>query len=185
MKPLFFSLLFSFFFSVSPAQNPQTAKEILANAFSQASKEHKKVFVKFSASWCGWCKKMDASMQDPAVKTYFDDNFVTVHLVVDESKDKLNLETPGADEIRLQYNGDNKQGIPFWLILDDKGTLLADSYMRTKGQLPTEKGENTGCPASNEEVSYFLGILMRTTSLSKEALSIIGERFRENQIKKQ
>ena len=185
MKLLFTSLLFCMAFSFGYAQNSQSAKEIMNNAFAQAKKEHKNIFVKFSASWCGWCKKMDASMEDPACKKSFNDNFVIVHLVVDESKDNKILETPGANEVRIQYNGDKKQGIPFWFILDDKGNLLADCYMRTKGQLATEKGDNVGCPASNEEVAYFLDVLMKTTTMSKAELNIIGERFRENQVKKQ
>jgi len=131
MKSLFSSLLFCLAFSFGYAQNPLSAKEIMNNAFAQAKKEHKNVFVKFSASWCGWCKKMDASMQDPACKKSFEDNFVIVHLVVDESKDKKNLENPGADDVRIQYNGDNKQGIPFWFILDDKGNLKDNSFVTT------------------------------------------------------
>lgn len=181
MKSLFFTAFLSVIISTTFAQNAEPAKTIMEKAFAQAKKEHKNVFVKFSASWCGWCKKMDASMQDPATQKYFEDNFVIVHLVVDESKENKHLENPGADDIRIQYNGDKQQGIPFWLILNDKGDLLADSYLRTKGQLPSEKGENVGCPASTQEVAYFIEVLMKTSSLTKSELSIISERFRENE----
>ncbi|MBL0254406.1 MAG: hypothetical protein IPQ27_05310 [Chitinophagaceae bacterium] len=57
--------------------------------------------------------------------------------------------------------------------------------MRTKRPAGYRKGENVGCPASNEEVAYFLDVLMKTTTMSKAELNIIGERFRENQVKKQ
>lgn len=181
MKQLFFSLTLVLAFSATKAQQPvQSAKEILSEAYAMAANENKKVFVMFHASWCGWCHKMDNSMNDESCKKYFDDNFVIRHLVVNESSDKKHLENPGAEELKTQYNGEG-QGIPFWLIFDKDGKLLADSKIRKKGEGP-EAGENSGCPASEEEVDFFINILKRTTSLNKEELETIGERFRKNEL---
>ncbi len=156
-----------------------SADEIMKQAYQVAAKENKNVFLMFHASWCGWCHKMDKSMNDPACKKFFDDNFVICHLVVDESKDKKQLENPGADEMRKKYNGDG-QGIPFWLIFDKNGNLLADSKARAAGEGP-EQGENTGCPATEKEVEYFISVLDKTSKLSKDQSSVIRKRFRENE----
>src|SRR5580698_7597634 len=104
-----------------------SADEIMKEAFQTANKENKKVFIIFHASWCGWCHKMDSSMNDKSCKKFFDDNFVIRHLDVDEFKeDKKVLENPGAIELRAKYHGDSC-GIPFWLIFDKGGKLLTDS----------------------------------------------------------
>lgn len=118
-------------------------------------------------------------MNDPACKKFFDDNYVIKHLVVDEAKDKKDLENPGANEFRLKYNGDGL-GIPFWLLFDKDGKLLSDSKMRKEGDGP-EKGDNIGCPASETEVAAFIEILKKTTSINKDQEDIIRKRFRENE----
>ena len=69
-------------------------------------------------------------MKDPACKKFFEDNFVIVQLILDETSGKENLENPGADEYRTRYNGDKNQGIPFWFILNSNGKLLGDCYIR-------------------------------------------------------
>ncbi|MBM3416530.1 MAG: DUF255 domain-containing protein [Bacteroidetes bacterium] len=157
------------------AQARPLATEILQDACRQASKENKKVFVMFTASWCGWCHRMDKSMQDEDIKKYFDDNFLIRHFVVDEFGDKKNLETTGAASLRTKYGGDG-QGIPFWLIFDKDGNLIADS-MR-----PDDLGNkmNTGCPADEREVNYFITVLKKTTGLSNDQLEKISKRFRKN-----
>jgi len=165
--------------SMEAQQPAPPASDILNKAYAQAAKENKKVFVIFHASWCVWCHRMDTSMNDPVCKKFFDDNFVIRHLVVDEAKDKKHLENPGANELRNKFNGAD-QGIPFWLLFDKDGKFLYDSRMRKEGDGP-EKGDNTGCPATEKEVDYFTGVLRKTTSLNAEQLEIIRKRFRENE----
>ncbi len=173
-----FILLFSITAKAQPA--PLSADEILKEAYRSAAKEDKNVFIMFHASWCVWCHRMDRSMNDEACKKFFDDNFVIRHLVVDESADKKNLENPGADELRKKYYGDG-QGIPFWLVFDKDGKLLADSKMRDEGAGP-ETGNNTGCPASEKEVAYFISVLQKNTRLNSDQLEIIRKRFRQNEL---
>lgn len=163
----------------SNAQSPASANNILKEACQQAAKENKNVFVIFHASWCGWCHKMDTSMNDPVCKAFFDNNYVVRHLVVDESKDKLALENPGANEMKIKYNGDG-QGIPFWLVFDKDGKLLFDSKMRATGE-GQDKGDNIGCPASEKEVVAFIDILQKTSPLNAGQLEIIRKRFRKNE----
>lgn len=192
MKKIFF--LGAFFFSFSTAMmsqiaqpvvvsetsqpNPLSADAILKEACQQAARENKNVFVMFHAFWCGWCHKMDNSMNDESCNKFFGNNYVITHLVVEETKDKKNLETPGAAELKVKYNGDG-QGLPFWLVLDKDGKLLADSKIRKEGE-GADKGSNAGCPASEEEVAFFVSVLQKTSSLDRAQLEIIRKRFREN-----
>ncbi len=43
-------------------------KQCLKESMQQAAAENKNVFIIFHASWCGWCHKMDTSMNDQSVK---------------------------------------------------------------------------------------------------------------------
>jgi hypothetical protein len=104
---------------------------------------------------------------------------VTVFLDVDETDDKKSLENPGADALRNKYFGKD-QGIPFWLIFDKDGKLLADSKIRKEGEGPAQ-GSNVGCPAAEDEVNYFIGVLKKTTPLTEYQLDLIQKRFRQNE----
>ena len=156
-----------------------SAADILQNAYKQANLENKNVFVIFHASWCVWCHKMDSSMNDKACKELFTNNYVTCHLTVDESKDKKNLENPGAVELRKKYHGEDA-GLPFWLIFDRKGKLLADSRIRPEGAGFDTTGESIGCPASKEEVTYFIKLLRSTSRITIPQSKLIEERFSRN-----
>ena len=118
-------LSLALFFSAAQtmvAQKSKHSDEILKQAYQLAANENKNVFVMFHASWCGWCHKMDASMNDPSVKEFFTSNYVITHLTVYESKDKIDLENPGALEFLTKYKG-NDLGIPYWIILDKNGEV--------------------------------------------------------------
>ena len=165
-------------FAFATAQQSDIPAELTA-ALKKAGTEKKNVIVMFHASWCGWCHKMDSSMNDASCKKMFDANYVTTHLTVDESAGKKNLETPGADAFRKKYHGEN-EGLPFWLILDKKGNLLADSRMLAPGETVAKEHSSVGCPASKEEVAYLISVLKKTSKLNDDELQIIGERFSKN-----
>lgn len=154
--------------SLTAANAQEDASAVLEKAYAQAKKEKKKVFVIFHASWCGWCKKMEKNMQSPACKKLFDDNYVTAFLTVQESPKNKSLENPGGDDILKKFKGEG-QGIPFWLILDTDGSLLADSF--------NSKSENLGCPSTAEEVAEFTAKLKRTSKLTPAQLGVISETF--------
>ena len=173
MKKLIPFFTFLLFASYSFAQSAPNSGSIMAAAYKQAAKEHKNVLVMFHASWCGWCKKMDASMTDSSAKKYFTDNYVTVHLDVQEKPADKKLENPGAEVFLAKYKGE-KAGLPFFLIMDSKGAELGDSFM---------KGENIGCPASTDEVAYFISLLKKTSKINDEQVQAVTERFRKNEAK--
>lgn len=161
-------------------KSPPSADEVMKETFAKAKKENKKVLLMFHASWCGWCHKMDTSLNDPSVKKLFDDNFVITHLVVFESKGKKDLENPGALDMITKYNG-KEEGIPYWLIFDKDEKFLFDSRMKATVN-GVEKLQNVGCPATKEEVEYFISVLKKTTSLKEDELEKIRARFRQNDI---
>jgi thiol-disulfide isomerase/thioredoxin len=161
-------------------ESPKPATEILKEAYRQAAAEKKSVFVMFHASWCGWCHKMDSSMNDATLKDYFNNNYVIKHLTVYESKDKKQLENPGAMDVLRKYNGQDL-GIPYWIIFDKDGNWLADSQVRPEGSDYKLRGENVGCPASGEEVNHFVSVLRKTSSLNADQSALIKKRFLLNQ----
>ena len=165
LKMLLVCLFFLGTISNSIAQ--EKASVVLDKAMAQAKKEKKNVFVMYHASWCSWCKKMEANMQNEAIKPFFDKNYVTTFLTVQERKDK-SLENPGADEILKKYKAD-QSGIPFWQIYDADGKLLADSF--------DAKGQNLGCPATKEEVAEFTDKLKKTSSLTEKQRKKIEDVF--------
>lgn len=169
---------------ISAASFAQTAlppsETVLKDAYAQAAKENKKVILIFHASWCGWCKKMDASLNDPICKKMFDDNYVIAHLDVMEQPAKANLENPGSLAVMTKFGGE-KSGLPFWLVLDAKGNVLANSLMPKNATTPATPSDNVGCPASEQEVSFFESILKKTSNLKQEDLGVIHKRFLLNQ----
>lgn len=176
-------LLFIVLFAVktfSYAQDtPPSTDVVLKQAYTQAKKENKKVLLMFHASWCGWCKKMDASLNDPTCKKLFDDNYVIAHLDVLEQPAKANLENPGSLDQLKAFKGE-KSGLPFWVILDANGKLLADSQIRPAGASLDTPGESIGCPAQTNEVAYFVQLLKATSKLNDEQLEVISKRFAQN-----
>ena len=178
LLPLLFPFLIPAIIHAQSA--PSSADAVMKEAYQQAAKEKKNVFVIFHASWCVWCHRMDSSMSDVMCKNFFDDNYVIRHLTVDESKDKKNLENPGADAFRNKYGGSDL-GIPYWLIFDPNGKLLADSRIRTDANVDSKPGDNSGCPATEKEVDYFIKVLKQTSQLNTSEEAAVTKRFRENE----
>jgi len=137
----------------------------------------------FHASWCGWCHRMDSIMNMPETKPLFDKSYVIEHLVVLEAKDKKDLENPGADKL-MKKNGGENQGIPYFLIFDKKGNLLSDSRMPAKDKKGNAILSNVGCPAQPDEITFFTGLLKKTSTLTDPELDLIAEKFMKKPIKR-
>ena len=181
MKKYLFALIaFSLFgMALKAQQTPKTATEIIDNAVAQAGRQHKKALIMFHASWCTWCKKMDASINDSTCKNYFDSNFVIDKITLFEQGKNVVLNNPGGEDLYLKYGGDN--GIPFWLIFDENGNLLANANYRPANDT-TGKPQNIGCPASEEEVNYFVSLLKKYTPISDAQAKAVHDRFRKNEV---
>ncbi|MFY7954162.1 MAG: thioredoxin family protein, partial [Armatimonadaceae bacterium] len=68
--------------SPSSQSAPAPASELIAKARAEAGKQGKRVFVRFTASWCGWCHKMEKVLDQPAVAAVIRKHYVVVTLDV-------------------------------------------------------------------------------------------------------
>lgn len=153
-------------FQLGTAQ--EKADVVINKAITEAKAGKKNVLLIFHASWCKWCKMMEKNMDLPETKPIFDKRFVTAYIDVQERGDKKSLENPGGQELMNKYNGENA-GLPFWLILNPKGEVLADSF--------DAKGENLGSPATPEEVATFIAKIEKSSKLNKEEAQTIEKVF--------
>ena len=162
-------LITSIFYFTTAVSAQETTASLLEKAQVKAKKEGKSVFIKFEASWCGWCHKMTKDMKAKNIKKFFEDNYVIVPVVVNESKGKEQLENPGSRDLLKKYKGD-KAGLPFWLILDSDLKVIADSF--------DDNGQNLGGPASAEEVNEFINKIKKSAKIvSKIDVKNIKKQF--------
>lgn len=136
------------------ADSPAEAGTLMRSAMQRAGKEHKAILVMFHASWCGWCKRLDAVLDRPEFKKLIDQNYVSVTLDVMESKDKTQLENPGGADLMKELGG-AESGLPFYAFLDAKGKKLADS-----NAMPGHK--NIGYPGEPGEITAFIELIKKT-----------------------
>ena len=92
MRNKFLLLLLLIIFSVpvlfGQTSKPDSAKNILNHSIQISKKSNKPIFLIFHASWCIWCKRLDAALESNELKKIFDDHFIIVHLDVLERKVK-------------------------------------------------------------------------------------------------
>src|SRR4029079_4339472 len=111
---------------------PQKAQTVVDAALQSAKTQGKNVLIHFGASWCSWCKRLDAMLESDEVGKLFHDNYVITHLTIQESDDKKALENPGAQEM-ANTAGAGKAGIPIYIFLDSNGKTLATSLAMADG----------------------------------------------------
>ena len=160
--------LFSVTALVANAETP-AADKVMATAEAKASGEQKAVFLHFGASWCVWCRRLDAFLDRPDIKPVFEKYFVPVKLVVQESDKNKALENPGADKLMEKLGG--PAGLPYFAFLDSKGQTIANSKLN---------GNNIGYPGEPGEIDYFVQIMKKAApKMSEGDLKIIEAALRE------
>jgi thioredoxin-related protein len=140
--------------SANAQSTPPSASVVLNGAVLRAKAQQKNVLIHFGASWCKWCKYLDEMLESKEVGKLFQDNYVIAHLTIQESKDKVALENPGAQEM-ANSAGAKDAGVPVFIFFDSAGNRLATS-------MAMPDGGNIGHPASPEEIKAFDGLLEKT-----------------------
>lgn len=163
------------------AQNTlPTAANVMKAAYATAKSEHKSVLLMFHASWCGWCKKMEASINDSACQKAFNDNYVITYIDILERKGKEGLENAGGIDVMKSFKGDPNGDIPFWVVIDANGKMTGNSYAPPADGTAASAKDNVGCPAQGNEVAYFIGLLKASSKMSTVQLAAISARFAKN-----
>ena len=106
------------------------------DAIEQAKKRKKHVIVDFTASWCGWCKKMAATTyQDTQVVNTINRDFVAA-IVDGDSYNVLKMKDGDVTEkgITVQYR---VSGYPTTWFLEPDGTKIAPApgYIQTQAMM--------------------------------------------------
>ena len=89
------------------------ADVVLQGGLARASSEDKRVFLSFSAPWCGWCHKLADWMAQPEVASILDRDFVTIKVDIDRM-------THG-NEMLTRFRKSDQGGIPWFAVLDSNG----------------------------------------------------------------
>lgn len=145
------------------APRTDSAATLRQAAEDRAGREGKAVFLEFHASWCIWCRRLNAMLSDPQVKPVWDRYFVTTEVDSMEHGGKVSLENAGWEDLMKEY-GATKAGLPYFVFLDPKGTLLADC----------RDPDNMGYPAGKHDSAAFLAAISKSApSITPAELSVI------------
>jgi thioredoxin-related protein len=153
---------------------PQPADQVLAAAEASAGAQNKNVWVIFGASWCVWCRHLDALIDSPDAGPILSRYFVVAHLTVEEHGDKASLDSPGGEAVMRRLGG-AAGGLPFFAFVDATGQVLINSNRPVAGK----SGANIGFPSAPEEVDWFMTMLHRAApSLSAAQAQMIEQKLR-------
>jgi thioredoxin-related protein len=96
----------------------------------------KHLFVDFTTTWCGWCKKMEAeTFSDTAVAHYINRNFVAVKVWADQDS-MLDIDGYKVSQKDLASGEFQVTGYPtFWFVNTKKEKLGPLAGYQTKDQL--------------------------------------------------
>ncbi len=126
---------------------------------AKAKKEDKHIFVNFTTSWCGWCRKMDAeTFAKEEVIGMLNEHFVPVE-VDGESKRELNIDGYKISEKNLTKYEFGVRAFPsFWFLKSDGSKLAVirgyrnpEFMMEAFEYVKDRKYDSTSTDSSDEE----------------------------------
>jgi thioredoxin-related protein len=130
-RVLGFVFLLAVTFSWSPESlgSPQKVNwQTYEEGMAMGKEEAKKVFIYFWATWCGYCRRMDAiTFNDPGVVSFLNENFISVRVDLDKEKN-----------LALGYN---IRGVPASWFVSETGEKIASKpgYSPPESLLPALK----------------------------------------------
>ncbi len=128
----------------SQAVTPKDAEVVLRDGLARASSEDKRVFLAFSAPWCGWCHRLSNWMNQPEIASILDRDFLIVKVDIDRM-------THGKD-VMGQVRPNVAGGIPWFAVLDAKG--------KPAGTSDGPEG-NIGYPFKPAEIDHFMALITK------------------------
>ena len=107
----------------------------LSEALAKAESEEKAVLVKFDATWCGYCRAMDARTFSNAKVESSLANFISI---------KVDVDTEAGKALARQYG---VRGTPYIAVFNSAGKLIhsqpgyqgPDDFMRTLAAVEKKK----------------------------------------------
>lgn len=121
---------------------PQNAATVLAAAQERAKASKKPLLVRFGAPWCGWCNRFDAWFNHPQVSKVMNGR---VELL------KIDIERmTGGNDLLSKYRPKGSEGVPWSVMLDADGKVLATSDV---------DGKNIGFPVTEMDFVAFRSML--------------------------
>ena len=153
---------------------PDSAQNILKAAIAEGRSSKKNIFLIFHATWCGWCKRLEAALESPEIKPIIDKNYIIARLDVQERGEKIQThENPGGKEILANFGG-TQSGLPFIVFLNKRGKMIANSNVMPKNQ-------NIGYPGSKEEIAAFIKLLKQTAlHMTDKQRTVISKYLEKN-----
>ena len=128
------------------------AQAMLTAAQAEAKASDKRVFLIFSASWCGPCRLL-ARFLDSA-KAELGPHYIFVKL--DISRDDR------IKDLRDRYPAGDSSGVPWYVILDGDGRPIIDSNAKKSGEDEEPSNLNIGFPSDKPAVDHFLKMIRQT-----------------------
>ena len=141
------------------AQKPPDAHQVLAQAEVQASQQQKNILLIFGASWCKYCRQLDAFVEAPEIQPILAKHFVIARLnVYEELGRSPQLNNPKSEQLVREFGNADVGGLPFIVFLAPDGKLIVNSNRPGKGK---DKGGNIGYPVEPKEIDWFMVMIKR------------------------